>query len=139
MKTILFALILLAIAVPVEARSVEVSNCNGNELTYETEDASYTGADGVAHKPKPDGTYDDPPVDLCAKGQAGFMKLVFTIQVWGGVACILGIAVFALIFMFSGGNQQKRGVATGGLVSAGVALIVLIFAVDIVRAVQSIF
>lgn len=140
MKTLLVCALFLLAALPAaEARTTDVTNCDGQKLTYDTDDRSYTDSDGKAYKPDQDGSYTDPPVDLCAKGQAGFMKMVFTIQIWGSVIAILAIASFGMVFMFSGGNQQKRSVATGGLVGCGVALLILIFAVDIVHAFQNMF
>lgn len=141
MKTPMLLLIVLGLvlAPAAEARTTEVKNCDGQKLTYDSDDQSYTDSSGKQHKANSQGDYPDPPVDLCAKGQAGFMKMVFTIQTWGAVIAILAIAAFGMMFMFSGGNQQKRGVATGGLVGCGVALLLLIFAVDIVHAFQNMF
>ena len=123
----------------VEARTTDVKNCNGQKLSYDSDDQSYTDSSGKQYKQNADGGYTDPPVDLCAKGQAGFMKMVFTIQTWGSVIAILAIAAFGMVFMFSGGNQQKRAAATAGLVGCGIALLLLIFAVDIVNAFQNMF
>jgi hypothetical protein len=140
-KTTLLTLLVLGLvlAPAAEARTTDVKNCNGQKLTFDSDDQSYTDSDGKQYKANAQGEYPDPPVDLCAKGQAGFMKLVYTIQTWGAVIAIMAIAAFGMMFMFSGGNQQKRAVATGGLVGCGVALLLLIFAVDIVNAFQNMF
>ncbi|MHB8634646.1 MAG: hypothetical protein ACYDBQ_11920 [Thermoplasmatota archaeon] len=138
-RSLVFLFVMMALIPAAAARSASITNCNGTHLTYETTTQTYTADDGSSYAPHADGTYDDPPVDLCARGQAGFMSLVFLVQVWGGALAILGIAGASLLFMFAGGNAQKRSAATGAIATASFALVILIFAVDIVHTIQNLF
>src|ERR1041385_4406471 len=95
-----FLLLAIVLAPAASARTTDVKNCNGQALTFNTDDQSYTDSTGKVYKANSQGDYTDPPVDLCAKGQAGFMKLIFTIQTWGSVIAIMAIAAFGMVFMF---------------------------------------